>query len=136
MAASECLVRVMRITIPGKVHTMSITQARQVAGPKVRYAVVGLGWISQAAFLPGVAHTGNSEITAFVTDHEAKALEVGKEYGNPKVYSYDQLGALLASGEIDAVYLATPNFDHVEYAVQYSGGGRRTCCSKSRWRQA
>ena len=102
---------------------MSITQARQVAGPKVRYAVVGLGWISQAAFLPGVAHTGNSEITAFVTDHEAKALEVGKEYGNPKVYSYDQLGALLASGEIDAVYLATPNFDHVEYAVQILEAG-------------
>ena len=33
--------------------------ARRVQkGSKVRYAVVGLGWISQAAFMPGVEHTG------------------------------------------------------------------------------
>ena len=102
---------------------MSITQARQVRGSKVRYAVAGLGWIAQAAFLPGVAHTGNSEVTAFVTDHPEKAEKVGEEYGDPKVYSYDQLGTLLASGEIDAVYLATPNFDHVEYAVQILEAG-------------
>ena len=97
---------------------MSVTPAGKVTGPKVRYAVVGLGWISQAAFLPGVAHTGNSEVTAFVTDHTEKAAKVGESYGGPKVFSYDQLPELLASGEIDAVYLATPNFDHVEYAVQ------------------
>ena len=102
---------------------MSVTQARQVKGPKVRFAVAGIGWISQAAFLPGVANSGNSEVTAFVTDHPEKAEEVGKAYGNPKVYSYDQLPALLASGEIDAVYLATPNFDHVEYAVQILEAG-------------
>ncbi len=31
---------------------------------KIRYAVVGAGWICQAAFMPGVAQTGNSELTA------------------------------------------------------------------------
>jgi predicted dehydrogenase len=85
---------------------------------KVRYAVVGVGWISQTALLPGVEHTGNSEVVALVTGHSEKAANVGEKYGIEKVYSYDELGGLLHSGEIDAVYLATPNFDHVGYAVQ------------------
>ena len=92
--------------------------AKVVQGRKVRYAVAGVGWIAQAEFLPGVEHTGNSEVVALVTGHEEKAEKVGEKYGIEKVYSYDELDGLLASGEVDAVYLATPNFDHVEYAVK------------------
>jgi hypothetical protein len=33
---------------------------RKPAGPKVRYGVVGAGFISQAAFMPGVGETSNS----------------------------------------------------------------------------
>lgn len=88
------------------------------AGKKVRYAVVGVGWISQAAMLPGVEHTGNSEVVALVTSHEQKAEKVGEKYGIKRVVTYGEYGDLLRSGEIDAAYLATPNFDHVGLAVQ------------------
>ena len=84
---------------------------------------MGVGWISQAAMLPGVEHTGNSEVVAFVTGHEEKAQKVAEKYDVHKVVSYDELDTLLASGDIDAVYLATPNFDHVEYAVKVLEAG-------------
>ena len=100
-----------------------MAQAKKVTGGTVRYAVVGVGWIAQSVFLPGVEHTGNSEIVALVTGHEEKAAKVGEQYGIEKVYTYDELDGLLASGEIDAVYLATPNFDHVEYAVKILEAG-------------
>ncbi len=100
-----------------------MTQARVVTGGKVRYAVVGVGWIAQTALLPGVEHTGNSEVVALVTGHREKADKVGEKYGIDKVYSYDELDHLLASGDIDAVYLATPNFDHVDYAVRILEAG-------------
>jgi predicted dehydrogenase len=100
-----------------------MANAKVPAGKKVKYAVIGLGWISQAEFLPGVAHTGNSELTALVTAHDEKGMKVGEEYGISAVYSYDELDVLLASGDIDAVYLATPNFDHVEYAVKVLEAG-------------
>ncbi len=93
-------------------------QAKKVTGSKVRFAVVGVGWISQAAFLPGIAHTGNSEVVALVTGHREKAEKVGEKYGITKVFSYDEMEGLLESGEVDAVYLATPNEDHVELAVK------------------
>ena len=91
--------------------------ARKVEGRKVRYGVVGLGWISQAAFMPGVAHTGNSEMTAFVSADEKKALSLGKHYGVTKTYHYDAYQSLIAGGEVDAIYLALPNWQHREFAV-------------------
>ncbi len=100
-----------------------MTQAKKVKGSRVRYAVVGVGWIAQSVFLPGVKHTGNSEVVALVTGHEEKAAKVGEPYGIEKVYTYDELDGLLGSGEIDAVYLATPNFDHVELAVKVLEAG-------------
>ena len=39
---------------------------------KVRYAVVGAGWISQEGFLPGVWQTENSVVSAIVTGSEKK----------------------------------------------------------------
>jgi predicted dehydrogenase len=94
-----------------------------VRNGKVRYAVVGIGWISQTAFLPGVEHTGNSEVVAFVSGHEDKAAKVGEKYGVKDLYSYDEYDKLLSSGTIDAVYLATPNWDHVDLAVRTLDAG-------------
>ena len=84
---------------------------------KIRYAVVGAGWISQAAFMPGVAHTGNSVMTALVTGDPKKATALGKRYGITDVYHYDAWPAAIASGRFDAVYLALPNWQHREFAV-------------------
>ncbi len=84
---------------------------------KIRYAIVGLGSISQEAMMPGVEHTGNSTITALVTGDPTKAADLAKMYKVEHTYSYDQFPQLLASGEIDAIYLATPNWKHEEFAV-------------------
>jgi len=83
---------------------------------KVRYAVVGGGQISQQAFMPGIARADNSELTALVTGDPVKADELAKLY-KIKAWSYDDYAALLASGEVDAVYIATPNMLHTPYAV-------------------
>ena len=83
---------------------------------KIRYAVVGGGQISQQAFMPGVGRTNNSEMTALVTGDPVKADKLAKLY-KIKAWSYDQYDELLKSGEIDAVYIATPNFLHLQYAV-------------------
>ena len=83
---------------------------------KVRYAVVGGGQISQQAFMPGVGRTDNSELVALVTGDPVKADKLAKLYGIT-AWSYENYADLLKSGEIDAVYVATPNFLHMRYAV-------------------
>ena len=90
-----------------------------MTGDKVRYAIVGAGWISQTALLPGVEHTGNSVVTTIVTGHEYKTEALREKYPTIKHgYSYEEYDEFLAADVADAVYLATPNWDHVELAVK------------------
>ncbi len=90
---------------------------------KVRYAVVGAGWISQEAFMPAVAQTGNSEIAAIVTGNADTAAKLAAFHGVPETCGYDGYDALLASGRIDAVYIALPNSMHADYATRAAKAG-------------
>ena len=97
---------------------MSIKQTLGLGSDKkVRYAIVALGDIAQEAMLPGVDHTGNSEVTAFVTSDPEKARGVGEKYGVKTTYHYDRFEKMLHSGTVDAIYLATPNWRHAEFAI-------------------
>lgn len=81
----------------------------------VRFAVVGVGQISQQAFIPGLSRIEDAELAALVTSSPEKAEELGREYG-VAAYSYEEYPALLESGDVDAVYVATPVFRHREFA--------------------
>jgi predicted dehydrogenase len=87
------------------------------SSPKVRYAFVGLGDISQEDMMPGVAHTGNSVITALVTSDEKKARKLSEKYGVQATYDYDSFDEALKSGGFNAIYLATPNWRHAEFII-------------------
>lgn len=97
---------------------------------KVRYAIVGLGDIAQEAMMPGIAHTGNSELVALVSGDLDKARQVAETYGLDAVYAYEDFGELLASGTIDAIYLATPNWRHAEFAIPALDAGIHVLCEK------
>jgi predicted dehydrogenase len=90
---------------------------------KIRYAVVGNGWISQEAFLPGVNQTGNSEVVALVSGQREKAEKISTFHNIPKIYDYAEYDALLKSGTIDAVYIALPNSLHADYAIRAANAG-------------
>lgn len=98
---------------------------------KIRYAVVGLGHIAQVAVLPAFQHAkANSELAALVSGDETKLRELGKRYRLSSLYSYDDYDELLASGEIDAVYIALPNDQHAEYTVRAARAGIHVLCEK------
>jgi predicted dehydrogenase len=97
---------------------------------KVRYAVVGAGWISQEAFMPAVDQTGNSEMTAIVTGDLAKAGKLAAFYGIPHVYSYDRYDEMLKAGVADAVYVALPNSLHADYAIRAANAGLHALVEK------
>jgi len=86
-------------------------------GRKVRYAVVGAGWISQEDFMPCIANTTNSQLTAVVTGDPEKASHLVEKYNLLRAYSYDQFSLALEEGLFDAAYIATPNAMHLDLAV-------------------
>lgn len=97
---------------------------------KVRYAVVGAGWISQIAFMPAVAQTGNSEISAIVSGSGPAAQELARFHGGAEVVDYDGYDALLASDRIDAVYIALPNSLHADYTIRALRAGKHALVEK------
>jgi len=87
---------------------MSISHTR-----KVRYAVMGLGNIAQVAVLPAFANAReNSELVALVSSDQHKLQSLAERYDVKITGSYDDLDRILASGAIDALYVATPNTEH------------------------
>lgn len=97
---------------------------------KVRFAVVGAGWISQEAFLPAVAQTGNAEVTALVSGDAVKARKLADFYGIADVIDYAAFDTLAASGKVDAVYIATPNSSHCEFALRAAKHGLHALVEK------
>lgn len=97
---------------------------------KVRYAIVGPGSISQEAFMPGVAQTGNSEMTAIVCGGHGKGEKLAEFYGIKHVYTYEQYDEFLQAGVADAVYIALPNSMHADYSVRASKAGLHSLVEK------
>jgi predicted dehydrogenase len=98
-------------------------------GRKVRYAVVGLGYISQVAVLPAFAHAGrNSELAALVSDDPAKLKKLGRRYRVKDLFSYEQFDECLE--EVDAVYVALPNSLHRPYTERAAAAGVHVLCEK------
>ena len=98
---------------------------------QIRYAVVGLGHIAQVAVLPAFANARrNSKLAALVSGDSFKLKELSRKYAVDTTCSYAQYDALLASGDIDAVYIALPNSMHCYYAVRAARAGIHVLCEK------
>lgn len=95
---------------------------------KVRYAVVGLGHISQVAVLPGFRTAKNSELVALVSSDSEKLQKLAAKYDVARVYSYEQYEEALRN--VDAVYITVPNHLHKEYAVRALDAGVHVLCEK------
>lgn len=98
---------------------------------KIRYAVVGLGHIAQIAVLPAFKNARkNSKLVALVSGDKEKLKLLGDKYKVEKRYLYSEFEQCLRSGEVDAVYICTPNFYHrniMETAAKY---GIHVLCEK------
>jgi predicted dehydrogenase len=98
---------------------------------RVRYAVVGLGWIAQSAILPAFAGARrNSELAALVSDDETKLKALGRKYKVGKLYSYEEFGRCLEDPDLDAVFIALPNTMHRAYTEAAAGAGKHVLCEK------
>src|ERR1700754_3867386 len=106
-------------------------QRVRVASRRVRYAVIGLGHIAQAAVLPAFKHARrNSELTALVSGEPNKLRRLGQRYGVRRLCDYDDADELFRSGDIDAVYIALPNDQHREWTVRAARAGLHVLCEK------
>jgi glucose-fructose oxidoreductase len=96
---------------------------------RVRYAVVGQGWIAQSAILPAFAQARrNSELVALVSDDPVKLRTLGRKYRVAGLYRYREYERCLEG--VDAVFIALPNSLHREYTLRAARAGVHVLCEK------
>ena len=101
------------------------------SGSRVRYAVVGLGHIAQAAVLPGFKNaTENSELTTLISGVPEKLHRIGDQYRVSHRFSYAEYEAVLSKDYFDAVYIATPNSEHQRFAELAARYGKHVLVEK------
>lgn len=96
--------------------------------PKVRWGVIGCGQIAFDKAMPGIANTPNAAIVA-LTDPDIQRLGRASTAW-PDAHAHDSTEALLADSNVDAVYIATPNFTHAALTAQAAAAHKHIMVEK------
>lgn len=93
----------------------------------VRWGVLGTARVVRKT-IPALQGTRNGEVAGIASRSEEKAREYAARHGIPQAFgSYE---ALLASPDIDAVYIALPNALHREWILKSLDAGKHVLCEK------
>src|SRR6476646_4632891 len=84
-------------------------------GDTVRVGLVGTSWWAEAMYLPALADHPIGRITAICGRDLERTRSVAASWSIP--HAFADWSAMLASGEIDAVIIATPNETHFEITM-------------------
>jgi scyllo-inositol 2-dehydrogenase (NADP+) len=93
----------------------------------IRFGVVGTNWITDRFIQAGLE---NEEfiLTAVYSRTEEKGLAFAAKYAGAAIYT--NLEDMVSSGEVDAVYIASPNSMHAEQALICMNHGKHVLCEK------
>lgn len=95
---------------------------------KVTWGVLSTAKIGIEKVIPAMQKGSYCDIVAIASRDLARAKATAKKLGIPKAYgSYE---AMLADGDIDAIYIPLPNNMHVEWAIKALEAGKHVLCEK------
>jgi len=95
---------------------------------RVRWGVLSTAKIGLQKVIPAMQKADNVEVVAIASRDEAKAHEAAERLHLPRWFgSYEEL---LASPDVDAVYIPLPNHLHVPWSVRAIEAGKHVLCEK------
>ncbi|MDK8193533.1 Gfo/Idh/MocA family oxidoreductase [Paenibacillus sp. UMB7766-LJ446] len=94
---------------------------------KIKVAVFGCGAIAERRHIPEYAANENVELVAFADPIVERAEKMAETYGGKAYSSYEEL---LASEEVDAVSVCTPNYLHAPMAIAAANAGKHVLVEK------
>lgn len=94
---------------------------------KLRWGVIGAGGIARTRTIPGIMLAENAELKAIMDVNEELLAKMAEQYG---VRGYVNEAELLADPEVDAVYIASPVFAHLEQVKAAAAAGKHILVEK------
>lgn len=93
----------------------------------VRYGTIGTGWITDA-FIKGAQMVEGMELLAVCSREQEKGDQFAREHDAPFVFT--DYREMAECGDIDAVYIASPNVLHYEQSKLFLEHGKHVICEK------
>jgi predicted dehydrogenase len=94
----------------------------------VRWGILGAAKIATTRVIPAIQLSGNGVVVALASRNAENARRMASQSGIPRAHgSYE---ALLADGDVEAVYIPLPNHMHVEWAKRAMEAGKHVLCEK------
>ncbi len=93
----------------------------------VRWGLLSTARIN-AAVIPGLKESAESELVAVASRTEKRAAEYAREWGI--LHAHGSYEALLADPDVEAVYISLPNGPHVEWSIRALEAGKHVLCEK------
>ena len=96
--------------------------------PPLNFGIIGCGRVVERRVAPAIGEAPNARIAAFCSRDASKARVFARLFGIEK--SYHDIDALLADGDVHAVYIAVPNSLHAELAIRCLRAGKHVLVDK------
>src|SRR5688500_8049305 len=94
----------------------------------VRVAVLGAANFSEVAHIPGINAHPNGQVVALYSRDLQRAQEMAQKTSVPD--ATDNLEALLARADVDAVTVPSTNLNHYLYSIAALKAGKHVFCEK------
>ena len=95
---------------------------------RIRWGILSTAKIAETAFVPSLRQTQRGELVAVASRDGARAQEFARRHNIRHTFgSYDEM---LASDNIDAVYIPLPNSMHAEWTQKAAAQGKHVFCEK------
>jgi predicted dehydrogenase len=89
---------------------------------EIRWGIVGCGDVTEIKSGPGFYKAQASRLVAVMRRNAELAADYAKRHGVPRWYA--DADALISDSDVDAVYIATPPGNHLEYALKVCAAGK------------
>jgi predicted dehydrogenase len=93
-----------------------------------RWGILSTAKIAREQMLPALVDSDNGCVTAIASLNAARAEETARRFSIPHVFSSYE--ALLASDQVDGVYIPIPTADHTEWTLKAAAAGKHVLCEK------
>ena len=94
----------------------------------LRWGILSTATIGIEQVIPAILNSNNGIVSAISSRDVAKAERIAKRFGIKQWFgSYN---AIIASDEIDAIYIPLPTSKHVEWSIKAANAGKHVLCEK------
>jgi len=97
---------------------------------KVKWGVIGAGGIADRRTIPGLMLAKKAELVAVMDVNRKASKRVAKNYGLKPKKAYTCDAELLADPDVEAVYIASPVFEHAKQIKMALAAGKHILCEK------